>query len=109
MRPHLPLARPRAMPLATLTALAALFALSGCSSPPTALEQSLGSSVRQAVAQQTVPPSGPRGPQRTDGVIAAHGVARYELSFQQPPAPVSVLNLLTGSGSTPASSASPTR
>lgn len=81
-----------------------LVALSGCSSPPTALEQSLGTHVRQAVAQQTVPASRPRGAQVTDGVIAAHGIDRYEQSYQRPPAPVSVLNILTGSGSAPATS-----
>lgn len=89
------------------TALAGLLlvTLSGCSSPPTALEQSLGTSVRLAIEQQTVPSTGPRGPQVTDGVIAAHGIDRYEQSYQRPPAPVSVLNILAGSGSAAATSA----
>ena len=89
-----PLARPHA-----LAALIPLLALTGCSSAPTALESSLGASVRLAVERQKVPAPGERGPQLTDGVIAVHGVDRYQQSYERPPAPVSVLNLLAGSGS----------
>lgn len=89
--------------LAALAALGMLLALGGCTSTPTALEQSLGASVRLAVDQQKVPPPSARGPQRTDGVIAVHGVDRYQQSYERPPAPVNVLNLLGGSGSASAS------
>ena len=84
------------------TATLMLAALAGCASRPTALEQSLGDSVRQAVQQQSVPPSQARSPQLTDGVIAAHGVDRYEQSYLRPPAPVNVLNILAGSANAPA-------
>lgn len=79
------------------TALTAL--LTACSSSPTAHEQAMGRSVREALARQAVQPAGPsvaRGAQTTDGVIAAHGIDRYEQSYQRPPAPASVLNILTG-------------
>lgn len=102
MRPQPPLTHPRALQVGACWMLAAL---AGCSNTPTALDQSLGTSVRQAIEQQTVPSTGPRGPQMTDGVIAAHGIDRYEQSYQRPPAPVSVLNILAGSGSAPATSA----
>ena len=102
MKPQTFLTPPLARTAGTCLMLAALGA---CSSTPSALEQSLGASVRQAVAQQTVPSTAPRGPQMTDGVIAAHGVDRYQQSYQRPPAPVSVLNILAGSGSAPAASA----
>ena len=78
------------------TATLLLASLAGCASEPTALEQSLGDSVRQAVQQQSVPSTQLRGPQLTDGVIAVHGVDRYEQSYLRPPAPVNVLNILTG-------------
>jgi len=87
-----------------LACIALATALSGCASEPTALEQSLGESVRQARQQQAVQPSGPalqRPPAGSDGVIAVHGIERYHQSYVQPPAPVSVLNIQTG-GSTPA-------
>ncbi len=79
-----------------------LAALAGCASEPTALEQSLGDSVRQAVQQQSVPSTRLRSPQLTDGVIAVHGVDRYEQSYLRPPAPVNVLNILAGSANAPA-------
>ena len=83
------------------TATLMLAALAGCASGPTALEQSLGDSVRQAVQQQSVPPTQLRGPQLTDGVIAVHGLDRYEQSYLRPPAPVNVLNILAGSANAP--------
>ncbi len=88
------------------TATFMLAALAGCASEPTALERSLGDSVRKAVQQQTVPPSQARGPQLTDGVIAAHGVDRYEQSYLRPPAPVNVLNIMAGSANAPAAAPS---
>ncbi len=88
------------------TATFMLATLTGCASEPTALERSLGDSVRQAVQQQTVPPSQARGPQLTDGVIAAHGVDRYEQSYLRPPAPVNVLNIMAGSANAPAAAPS---
>ncbi len=74
-------------------------ALSGCASEPTALEQSLGDSVRQAWMQQSVqtPDSVThRQPFTTDGVIAVQGIDRYHQSYVKPAAPVSVLNIQTG-------------
>ncbi len=76
-----------------------LAALAGCSSTPTALEQSLGQSVRLAVQQQSLPAPAARAAQQTDGVIAVHGVERYQQSYQRPPAPVNVLNLQAGTAS----------
>ena len=99
MTTQLPPALQRALFSATTLMLATL---AGCASEPTALELSLGDSVRQAVQQQSVPPSQARGPQLTDGVIAAHGVDRYEQSYLRPPAPVNVLNILAGSANAPA-------
>ena len=74
-------------------------ALCGCTHTPSAHEQSLGQSVRQALAQQSLYPAGSpfaRGPLSLDGVVAAHGVDRYEQSFARPQAPMNVLNILTG-------------
>lgn len=95
--------RPPSLQRALLcSATLVLTALAGCASEPTALEQSLGDSVRQAVQLQTVPSTRLHGPQLTDGVIAVHGVDRYEQSYLRPPAPVNVLNILAGSGNAPA-------
>ncbi len=68
---------------------------------PTAHEQALGQSVRQARVQQSVHPAGTpseRGPLNTDGVVAAYGVDRYHQSFARPQAPMSVLNILASPG-----------
>lgn len=85
-----------------LSLLALAAALSACAQP-SALERSLGESVRQARQQQAVampsvrPSAGPDGqPILTDGVIAAQGVTRYQQSWVNPPAPITVLNVQTG-------------
>lgn len=94
-----------ACPALLWASLPILMSLSACIHQPTALEQSLGDSVRQAVAHQAVRPAdavSERGPLLTDGVIASHGIDRYHQSYARPPAPVSVLNIQTGAAAAPA-------
>ena len=96
--------------LPLLTALAAL-ALAGCASDAFR-EAEPGQSQRQAIAQQSVRPPGsplPSGPLTLDGVAAAHAVDRYHQSFQRPPAPVNVLNLLTSPGAAAPAAGMPAR
>ena len=88
---------PRLTWLTWLTLLALPVVLSACSSAPTAHESAMGTSLREATLRQAVPatdPAAPRPALRTDGVIAAHGIDRYEQSYLRPPAPISVLNIL---------------
>ena len=97
MNTHL-LAPMRPWPFAALLAVL----LAACTNTPTAHEQSLGESVRQAQALQSVQPPGlhpERGDIVTDGTAAAHGMERYHQSFARPPAPLTVLNIQAGGGS----------
>lgn len=84
-------------------------ALAGCAQP-SALENALGESVRQARASQSVaaPASRPDGQSfSTDGVIAVHGMTRYQQSWINPPAPVNVLNIQAGGAAAPAPTTMP--
>ena len=84
-------------------------AMSGCAQP-SALENALGETVREAQALQALPTPRPEGRSvTTDGVIAVHGVARYQQSWVNPPAPVNVLNIQAGgaAGSTQGSATLP--
>ena len=74
-------------------------ALAGCAHEPSDLERAMGESVRQARAQQALPPSPGQGagtPVVTDGVIAVHGMDRYHQTWIRPPAPMTVLNIQAG-------------
>lgn len=80
--------------------------LAACAGEPTAHEQALGESLRQAQQRQLALPAlgagGERGAIVSDGVIAAHGLDRYHQSWLRPPAPVSVLNIqASGAASAP--------
>ena len=76
-----------------------LATLAGCAHEPSDLERAMGESVRQARAQQALPPGTAQdagAPIVTDGVIAVHGVDRYHQSWVRPPAPMTVLNIQAG-------------
>lgn len=104
------LSHPFALPTSRLSGALLLTAvLSGCAQP-SALERALGDTVREASARQTVatPPSPAPGQAfATDGVIAVHGVDRYQRSWVSPPAPVNVLNIQAGGAVAPAATAMP--
>jgi len=90
-----PFAPVRPWPFAAVLAML----LAACTNTPTAHEQSLGESVRQAQALQSVQPPGhtpARGNIVTDGVAAAHAMDRYHQTFARPPAPLTVLNIQSG-------------
>ena len=83
-----------ALPTAVLLAT-----LSACAHEPSELERALGDSVRQARTQQAIAPAeglAGRKPIVTDGVIAVHGVDRYQQTWIRPPAPMTVLNIQAG-------------
>ena len=75
--------------------------LTGCAHEPTPLEQALGDTVREARAQQAIAATDARAagvPHITDGVIAVHGVDRFQKSWISPPPPMTVLNIQAGGG-----------
>lgn len=101
--------RPRPLygrPAAAL-ALVALAALTGCATAfaPAApeLDARLGSTTRQALAQQVLRPQAGAGPTDAaapfDGVAAVHTLARHREGFKTPPSSFSVLGIGSGSGS----------
>jgi hypothetical protein len=81
-------------------ALAAV--LSGCTTPPSGVDQQFGSAVRNCIAQQTLNPAASTTTHAMsvmDGQVAKSAIDRYQKSFQAPPAPTNVLNIGLGSGS----------
>ncbi len=83
--------------------------LSACTiGSPSAHEQAMGDSVRQARTLQSVPPDKARSDDKTvttDGIVAAYGIDRYHQSFARPLPPMNVLNILTGPATGNASAA----
>lgn len=80
--------------------LLSLAALAACAQPY-GRDSALGETVREAQVLQSVatPPSRPgETPLTTDGVIAAHGVTRYQQSWVSPPSPMQGLNAQPGAG-----------
>lgn len=76
-------------------------AASGCSTSPTLVDENFGQAVLRARAQQVVDPDAPsrrREPLGIDGQAAKAAVDRYEKSFENPPAPINVLNIGIGTG-----------
>jgi hypothetical protein len=98
--------------LATLGALG----LSACSTPPTALDQRFGLSVKEAQTRQTLnqPPChntpahrcmphghhGQAQPPDSDGVTAKAAIELYQKTFETPPPAAPVFNIGIGSSST---------
>lgn len=96
---------------ASLLCLAALATLAACAQPY-GRDGALGETVREAQVMQTVPPSPGRTDHSaltTDGVIAVHGVTRYQQSWISPSSPMQGLNAQPGAGTStaPASMAMP--
>ena len=72
----------------------ALFVLAGCETPPSALEEDFGSSVRNTIALQTAQP-GQETP-ALDGVKADASFRAYQKEVAQPEASRQLININVG-------------
>ena len=85
--------------LTKLLGFAVAAVLSGCTTPPSAVDQQFGAAVRNCIAQQTLDPAASMATHAmavTDGQVAKSAIDRYQKSFQTPPAPTNVLNIGLG-------------
>ena len=78
----------------TVPAVCAFLVLAGCETPPTALEEDFGSSVRNTIALQTAQP-GQETP-ALDGVKADNSFRAYQKEVAKPEASRELININVG-------------
>jgi hypothetical protein len=89
--------------LSLLLALSVAFALSGCSSYPSPIDQQFGNTMRSLVSIHTVNSNAPASPPAvtlSDAQAAHAAVNRYQRSFEVPPTAPNVFNIGVGSNAT---------
>ncbi len=85
-----------------LACLAVASVLAGCASDSPRLDAQWGRSTSEARTQQTAYPDAARtarGPIASPAVTSGLAIQRYHSTFENPPAPVNVLQLGVGAGS----------
>lgn len=84
------------------TALAsALVLLSGCAPVTPEWDARFGDTVRMAIAQQTLNPEASRNTDPVNGIDgrpADEAIKRYQKSFQEPPPPAPLFQILSNTG-----------